>query len=144
MTTPFRPSAADLARIGADVAPISNIQNKLVDNHPRLKVPDRVAHQYQIAGGKALEQLLDQMRAGGRIAFPNGVEPAPRKRSKIRIRSYDAIASPKHFARLNRAVEEARLQVPIAAVYSLAQAAKAHERIKRGHVLGRIVLRIRR
>jgi NADPH:quinone reductase-like Zn-dependent oxidoreductase len=95
-------------------------------------------------GGKALEQLLDQMRAGGRIAFPNGVEPAPRKRSKIRITSYDAIASPKHFARLNRAVEEARLQVPIAAVYPLAQAAKAHDRIKRGHVLGRIVLRIRR
>ena len=57
MTTPFRPSAADLARIGADVAPISAIQNKLVDNHPRLKVPDRVAHQYQIAGGKALLRI---------------------------------------------------------------------------------------
>jgi NADPH2:quinone reductase len=97
-----------------------------------------------LAGGKALEQMLDQMRPGGRIAFPNGVEPAPRKRSKIRIKSYDAIASPKHFARLNRAVEEARLQVPIAAVYPLAQASKAHERIERGHVLGRIVLRIRR
>jgi NADPH2:quinone reductase len=97
-----------------------------------------------LAGGKALEQMLDQMRPGGRIAFPNGVEPAPRKRSKIRIKSYDAIASPKHFARLNRAVEEARLQVPIAAVYPLAQASKAHERIERGHVLGRIVLCIPR
>ena len=110
----------------------------------RALAPDGIDAALALAGGKALEQLLDQMRTGGRIAFPNGVEPAPRKRSKIRIRSYDAIASPKHFARLNRAVEEARLQVPIAAVYSLAQAAKAHERIKRGHVLGRIVLRIRR
>ena len=110
----------------------------------RALAPGGIDAALALAGGKELEQLLDQMRAGGRIAFPNGVEPAPRKRAKIRIKSYDAIASPKHFARLNRAVEEARLQVPIAAVYPLAQAAKAHERIKRGHVPGRIVLRIRR
>jgi hypothetical protein len=53
MTTSFRPSAVDLARIGSDVAPISTIQKKLVANDPRLKVADRVAHQYQVAGGKA-------------------------------------------------------------------------------------------
>ncbi len=41
MTTPFRPSAADLARIGHDVAPIAAIQQKLVANHPHLTVPDR-------------------------------------------------------------------------------------------------------
>jgi hypothetical protein len=61
MTTPFRPSATDLARIGADVAPISAIQKKLVANDSRLKVPDRVAHQYQVAGGKVqlrIEQTL--------------------------------------------------------------------------------------
>jgi NADPH:quinone reductase-like Zn-dependent oxidoreductase len=109
----------------------------------RALAPDGIDAALALAGGKALEQLLNQMRAGGRIAFPNGLYLAPRKRSKIRISSYDAIASPKHFAQLKRAVEEARLQVPIAAVYALAQAAKAHERIKRGHVLGRIVLRIR-
>ena len=38
---------------------------------------------------------------------------------------------------------EARLRVPIAAKYPLAQAAKAHTRIERGHILGRIVLQIR-
>jgi hypothetical protein len=67
MTTPFRPSATDLARIGADVAPISGIQKKLVTNAPRLKVPDRVAHQYQVAGGKVLlriEQTLPANFAG--------------------------------------------------------------------------------
>jgi hypothetical protein len=61
MTTPFRPSATDLARLGGDVAPISAIQKKLVANDPVLKVPDRVAHQYQVAGGKAqlrIEQTL--------------------------------------------------------------------------------------
>ena len=123
---------------------VVGLNRKDAGDQLRSLAPDGIDAALALAGGKALEQLLDQMRAGGRIAFPNGVEPAPRKRSKIRIKSYDAIASPKHFARLKRAVEEGRLQVPIAAVYPLAQAAKAHDRIKRGHVPGRIVLRIRR
>ena len=61
MTTPFRPSAADLARIGNDVAPIAAIQQKLVANHPRLTVPDRVAHQYQVAGGKVLLRVAEKL-----------------------------------------------------------------------------------
>jgi NADPH:quinone reductase len=123
---------------------VVDLDGKDAADQLRTLAPDGIDAALALAGGKALEQLLDQMQSGGRIAFPNGVEPVPRKRSKIRIKSYDAIASPKHFARLNRAVEEARLQVPIAAVYPLAQVAKAHMRLKRGHVLGRIALRIRR
>lgn len=57
MTTPFRPSEADLTRIKAEVAPISEIQNKLVERAPHLKVRDRVAHQYQVAGGQALLRI---------------------------------------------------------------------------------------
>jgi NADPH:quinone reductase-like Zn-dependent oxidoreductase len=131
-----------LKKLGVDG--VVDLNRKDAPDQLRSFAPDGLDAALALAGGQALEQLLDQMRSGGRIAYPNGVEPTPRKRSKIRIESYDAIASPKHFARLNRAVEEARLQVPIAAVYSLAQAAKAHERLKRGHLLGRIVLRIRR
>jgi hypothetical protein len=63
MTTPFRPSAADLARIGDDVAPIAAIQQKLVANHPRLAMADRVAHQYQVAGGKALLRIAQTLPA---------------------------------------------------------------------------------
>jgi hypothetical protein len=63
MATLFRPAAADLARIGADVAPISDIQNELVARHPLLKVPDRVAHQYQVAGGKALLRIDEVLPA---------------------------------------------------------------------------------
>jgi hypothetical protein len=33
--------------------------------------------------------------------------------------------------------------VPIAAAYALAEAARAHERLSQGHMLGKIVLRIR-
>lgn len=63
MPAPFRPTAADLARIGGDVAPIAAIQNKLVANHPQLTVPDRVAHQYQIAGGKVLLRIEQRIPA---------------------------------------------------------------------------------
>jgi hypothetical protein len=63
MTNPFRPSAADLARIGNDVAPISAIQQKLVANHPHLTMRDRVAHQYQVAGGKVLLRIAPNLPA---------------------------------------------------------------------------------
>jgi hypothetical protein len=49
---PFRPDADDLKAIAEDVAEIGDIQGSLLDNHRDLHVPDRVAHQYQIAGGK--------------------------------------------------------------------------------------------
>jgi NADPH2:quinone reductase len=59
------------------------------------------------------------------------------------VTAYDAEPGPRQFARLERAVTEAHLRVPIAAKYPLAQAAQAHIRLERGHVLGRIVLQIR-
>jgi NADPH:quinone reductase-like Zn-dependent oxidoreductase len=95
------------------------------------------------AGGKPLTRLLDGVRHGGRVAFPNGVEPAPRKRRGISLQSYDATPGVREFERLGRAIAAARLEVPIAASYPLAQAAKAHARLAKRHVLGKIVLRVR-
>ena len=40
-------------------------------------------------------------------------------------------------------IEAVKLEVPIAAEFPLAQAAKAQERVEAGHILGKIVLRIR-
>lgn len=96
------------------------------------------------AGGAVLERCLALMARGGRVAYPNGVEPEPRRRPGIRVQAYDAIATPREFERLARAVAQARLRVPKAAVFPLAQAARAHMQLARGHHLGRIVLRVRR
>ncbi len=60
----------------------------------------------------------------------------------IEIISYDAVPGVAEFERLNEATERAKLVVPIAAEYPLAEAAKAHERLAAGHVLGKIVLRV--
>jgi NADPH2:quinone reductase len=95
-----------------------------------------------LAGGDTLERSLDRVRPGGRVAYPNGVEPEPRHRDGIRTIAYDAVVAPPQWEALERAVTESHLRVPVAAVYPLEQAAQAHARIEQGHVVGRIVLRI--
>ena len=95
-----------------------------------------------LAGGKQLTRCLDALRKGGRLAYPNGIEPEPRKRNGIEILSYDAVSGVDQFRRLGNAVARARLKVPIAATFKLTEAAKAHERLAAGHVLGKVVLRI--
>ncbi|MBL8471006.1 MAG: hypothetical protein JNM98_04340 [Rhodocyclaceae bacterium] len=48
-----------LPEIAADVAEIPDLQQVLLERHPDLKMADRVAHQYQIAGSP-VELCLDQ------------------------------------------------------------------------------------
>jgi len=104
--------------------------------------PDGADAVLAFVGGDSLIACIDALRKGARVAYPNGVEPAPRKRAHIRIASYDAKSSPDAFNRLNRAVVASRLQIPIAAKFPLSQAADAHRLIAKGHVLGKIVLRM--
>jgi NADPH2:quinone reductase len=105
--------------------------------------PDGVDAVLAFVGGKQLTQCLRAMRAGGKLAYPNGVEPTPRKRSGIDIIAYDAVPGVAEFERLGRAVVKAGLNVPIAAAYKLEEASKAHDRLAAGHVLGKVILRIR-
>ena len=104
--------------------------------------PDGIDAVLAFVGGHELTGCLDALRRGGRVAYPNGIEPEPKKRRGVRIKAYDAEAGPREFERLGREIERAHPEIPIAEVFSLEDAAKAHERLDRGHVLGRIVLRI--
>jgi len=128
-------------RLGADVA---------VDGHREDFVeaafqfaPKGVDAVLVLGSGDSVLDCLDALRQGGRLAYPNGVEPAPEKRRGLKIISYDAKAGVREFEKLNRAVRKANLQVPIAAEFPLDEAAEAHRRVDQGHVLGKIVLRIR-
>ncbi len=133
--------ATDLVlRLGAEAA-IDPRQGDTVDR-VRAFAPDGLDAVLALAGGAVLEQCLALVRTGGRVAYPNGVEPEPHARQGVRVIAYDAIADPRKFAELEDAVDEAEVRVPIAAVDPLSEAAEAHERIEQGHVLGRIVLRI--
>ncbi len=106
--------------------------------------PDGIDAALILAGSETLEACLDLVRSDGRIAYPNGVWPVPRKRRNIQVTSYDAQPGPKEFERLEHAAAKARLIIPISEVFPLREASKAHERLEQGHILGRIVLRIRR
>ena len=112
--------------------------------HLRDVAADGVDAVLAFAGGKDLEACLDLVRKGGRLVYPNGIEPDPRRRPALRVQRYDAVADPREFALLNRAIEQGHVRMPIAATYPLAQAARAHQRLAEGGILGRLALRIRR
>jgi NADPH:quinone reductase len=127
-------------RLGAEIAVDGRRED--IASVARQFAPDGVDAVLAFAGGQALTHCVEALRRGGRLAYPNGVEPAPRKRSGIKVIAYDAVSGVRQFQELNDAVKKARLKVPIAAVFPLGQAAKAHRRVAAGHVLGKIVLRV--
>jgi NADPH:quinone reductase len=92
--------------------------------------------------GHNLAALLKTLKRGGRLAYPNGVEPAPKKHSGIKISSYDGVGGRQEFERLNKAIEAGGFRVPIFSTYLLSHAAKAQELAQKGHVIGKVVLRV--
>jgi len=128
-------------RLGADAA-VDGKSPRLAEALHNF-APDGVDAVLATVGGESLTTILGAVARGGRVAWPNGVEPAPRKRKGLRMKPYDARMGSKELAALTRAIEASKLEVPIAASYPLARAADAHRRLERGHAFGKIVLRIR-
>jgi NADPH:quinone reductase-like Zn-dependent oxidoreductase len=139
-TASGRAASALVRRLGADA--VIDARRRDAVERLRTLAPEGLDAVLALAGGHELQKCVGVVRPGGRVAYPNGVEPAPRTRARVRRVAYDAVATPLRFARLARAAEQARLRVPIAAAYALAQAARSHVRVDRGRVLGRIVLRV--
>jgi NADPH:quinone reductase-like Zn-dependent oxidoreductase len=135
-----RDGAAFTRRLGADVA-VDGKRRDLADVLSDF-APDGLDAVLALVGGKVLTTCMDALRRGGRVAYPNGIDPIPRKRRGIKIVSYDAKTGVDALARLNRAVERSSLTVPIEKQFPLSQAAQAHRRVQKGHLLGRVVLRV--
>jgi len=129
-------------QLGADVG----FDRRASDMDAALErfAPQGVDAVLAFAGGKQLTRCLDAVKKGGRVAYPGGIEPEPRKRRGLRITSYDAESGVRQFERLNAAIVESRLDVPIAAAFPLDDVARAHERIEAGHVIGKVVLDVSR
>jgi NADPH:quinone reductase-like Zn-dependent oxidoreductase len=126
--------------MGADVA--IDARHEDLAEVARSFAPTGVDAVLALAGGDEFENALATLKRDGRVAYPNGIEPEPKKRRGLKFIPYDGIAGVREFQRLNRAVESAKLKIPIAEAFPLAAAAKAHERLDSGPVLGKIVLRI--
>ena len=130
-------------RLGADVA----IDGRTGDiaAAARAFAPKGADAVLAFAGGDALEKCLDAIRAGGKFAYPTGVEPVPKSRPGLNTIPYDALFGDQkvQWAELNRAVEAKKFEVPIAATFALAEAADAHRKVEAGGVRGKVVLKIR-
>jgi NADPH2:quinone reductase len=93
------------------------------------------------ANGDVLPAFLSHLKAGAPFAYPNGVEPKPHFSGHPGL-AFDASMSQEAFVRLNAAIGERTIPLRIQ-VFPLKDVVEAHRRIEHGHVLGKIVLRIR-
>ena len=97
------------------------------------------------AGGPTADKALTAMRAGGRVAYPNGVEPRPKPPFGIDAKSYDGMPDPQAIEKLNRLMESSGVpgtgpfEVHVARSFPLDQAAEAHRALDE-HYLGKLVL----
>jgi NADPH:quinone reductase len=69
-------------RLGADAA-VDGRHDDIAAEAARF-APDGVDAVLGLVGGAALEHCVEALRSGGRLAYPNGIEPEPKKRRGIR------------------------------------------------------------
>jgi NADPH2:quinone reductase len=92
------------------------------------------------AGGDIADKAMTAIRKGGRVAYPNGVQPEPKVRSGLNIQSYDGMPDPQAIEKLNRLIESGPFEVHIAQIFPLEEAAEAHRALE-SHYLGKLALR---
>jgi NADPH:quinone reductase-like Zn-dependent oxidoreductase len=125
-------------RLGADAA---------VDGHggditeaAQAFAPDGMDAALVTASGEGLDDALDALRNGARVAYPRGVEPEPEVRAGVQLHAYDGRATPALFERLNHWIEAAPFTV-VTRTYPLDRAAEAHRNVTQHH-LGKLALKI--
>jgi NADPH2:quinone reductase len=127
-------------RLGADAA-IDGRQESLAEA-VRAAAPEGIDAALVLADGSLFSDALAQVKRGGRVAHPNGVEPQPRVGEGVKLLAYDGDASPEAFERLNRLIAAAPFHVELGRVYKLEDAALAHRQIGDHHV-GKLAFRVR-
>jgi NADPH:quinone reductase-like Zn-dependent oxidoreductase len=131
----------DLAkRLGADVAVDGHTED--VADAARSFAPDGLDAALVLAGSPKIDKVLRAMKSGGRVAYPNGVEPAPDAPSSTKVIAYDGTPSIEAFDRLNRLIGTSPFHVEIDRTYRLEDAATAHREIDQHH-LGKVAFRVR-
>jgi NADPH:quinone reductase-like Zn-dependent oxidoreductase len=125
-------------RLGADAAVDGHTDDVLAA--ARRFAPGGLDAALVTAGGDAAERALQAVRDGGRVAYPNGVEPEPKGRPDIEVASYDGEIGPDVVATLNRLIGAGPFEVYVAHVFPLDRAADAHRALDKHH-LGKLALK---
>jgi NADPH:quinone reductase-like Zn-dependent oxidoreductase len=128
-------------RLGADVA----IDGRRDDpaEAARAFAPGGLDTALILADGAGLDAALQTVKQGGRVAYPNGVEPEPRVPDGIESHAYDGTPDLDAFNRLNRLIGSSRFHIELGRVYRLEDAQVAHREIEQHH-LGKFAFRVHR
>jgi NADPH2:quinone reductase len=89
--------------------------------------------------GEGLGPAIAAIRHGGRLAYPNGVQPEPKSGPGVEAVNYSGTPDRQTFDRLNALIEAGPFAVHVAQSFPLSEAAEAHAAMDEHH-LGRMVL----
>jgi NADPH2:quinone reductase len=134
-----RDGVALARRLGADEV-IEGHADDIADK-ARAFAPDGLDAALVLAPGA--DELLQLVKKGGRVAYPNGVEPAPRKRRGITVNGYDGYDGRDALERLNKLIAKGPFHVEVSKKYPLAQTPKALADVGRHH-LGKLAVQVHR
>ncbi|MCG8349618.1 MAG: NADP-dependent oxidoreductase [Chloroflexales bacterium] len=126
-------------RLGADA--VIDGRKDDVPAAARAFAPDGFDAALLTAGGDVAQQALSAVRAGGRAAYPNGVQPEPQARPSVRLSGYNGDPDPDIIERLNRIIAPGSFTVHIARTFPLSQAVAAHHALN-DHYLGKLALQV--
>lgn len=127
-------------RLGAEAAAEGHHKDE-VERVCREFAPDGFDAALVLACDDTCQQALSHVRKGGRIAYPNGVEPVPHGPKGVKARAYDGIPSRETLERLNALIEAGPFHLELGHLYAMAEAAQAHRAVQ-AHHLGKLALRI--
>jgi NADPH2:quinone reductase len=134
------PDGVELVRrLGADVAVDGRREEP--GKAARKLAPGGLDAALVLTDGKGLAEALGAVKAGGRVAYPNGVEPEPRVPPGVSAHAYDGTPDREAFERLNRLIGSGPFHVELGRLYRLEDAARAHREIETHH-LGKLAFRM--
>jgi NADPH:quinone reductase-like Zn-dependent oxidoreductase len=125
--------------LGADV--VVDGKEEDVAREARAFAPAGLDAALVLATGDGLAPALATLREGGRIAYPNGVEPPPKAPPATTAVAYDGVPGRDAFERLGQLVGAGPFRVEIGRTFALDEAARAHREIGQHH-LGKLALQI--
>lgn len=141
-------------RIGADVVTTASDEDRpfLIElgagqiiDHTRDRFENIVSPVdlvFDLVGGDTLERSYALVRPGGRLVTTVG-QPSQQRAQTRNIEAVHYLTQPNsaQLAEIGRLIDAGEIRPHIAAVYTLATAAQAHERLEHAHVQGKIVLK---
>ncbi len=124
--------AALAERLGADQA----VNGKAGDaaKAAREFAPEGFDAALVFANSDRLSEALKQVKKGGAIAYPEGVEPEPKGLPGREIQSFNGLSSPGAFERLNGLVARGPFRVEVSRTYRLQELPQAHRDVLKHHV----------